>query len=61
MKSMRLTVDTNVLLDLAALLLSSDQHLRNIDHERLMLVLSAFGLVPPVIASPLELVSKFFR
>jgi len=44
-----------------ALLLSSDEHLRGIDHERLTLLLNRFDLAPPVIASPRELVHKFFR
>jgi predicted nucleic acid-binding protein len=43
------------------LLLSSDEHLRGIDHELLTLVLNPFELVPPVIASPGEIVRKFFR
>ena len=42
------------------LLLTSDQHLRAVDHERLALVLNPFELVPPVIASPREIVRKFF-
>lgn len=44
-----------------ALFLSSDEHLRGVDHERLTLVLNRFDLVPPVIASPREIVYKFFR
>ena len=44
-----------------ALFLSSDEHLRGIDHERLTLLLNRFGLVAPVIASPREIVYKFFR
>jgi predicted nucleic acid-binding protein len=43
------------------LLLTSDEHLRAIDHEHLTLVLNAFELVPPVIATPGEIVKKFFR
>jgi predicted nucleic acid-binding protein len=43
------------------LLLTSDQHLRGIDHEHLTLVLNPFDLVPPVIASPGEIVRKFFH
>jgi len=43
------------------LLLTSDEHLRAIDHEYLTLVLNAFELVPPVIATPGEIVKKFFR
>jgi predicted nucleic acid-binding protein len=43
------------------LLLTSDEHLRGVDHELLTLVLNPFDLVPPVIASPKEIVSKFFR
>lgn len=43
------------------LLLTSDEHLRGIDHEHLTLVLNPFELAPPVIASPREVVRKFFR
>jgi len=43
------------------LLLTSDEHLRGVDHEQLTLVLNPFELVPPVIASPREIVRKFFR
>jgi hypothetical protein len=44
-----------------ALLLTSDAHLRGVDHELLTLVLNPFDLTPPVIATPHELVRKFFR
>lgn len=44
-----------------ALLLSSDQHLCGVDHEALTLHLNRFDLVPPVIASPREIVRKFFH
>jgi predicted nucleic acid-binding protein len=43
------------------LLLTSDEHLRGVDHEHLTLVLNPFELVPPVIASPREIVRKFLR
>lgn len=43
------------------LLLTSDEHLRGIDHEHLTLVFNPFELVAPVIASPREIVRKFFR
>jgi len=43
------------------LLLTSDEHLRGVDHEHLTLVLNPFELMPPVIASPRDLVRKFFR
>ena len=43
------------------LLLTSDEHLRGVDHELLTLVLNPFEFVPPVIASPREIVRKFFR
>ena len=43
------------------LLLTSDEHLRGVDHEHLTLVLNPFDLAPPVIATPRELVRKFFR
>jgi predicted nucleic acid-binding protein len=44
-----------------ALLLTSDAHLREVDHELLSLVLRPFDLTPPVIATPREIVRKFFR
>jgi len=44
-----------------ALLLTSDQHLRGIDHEHLTLVLDPFEVLPPVIASPREIVRNFFH
>jgi predicted nucleic acid-binding protein len=43
------------------LLLTSDEHLRGVDHERLTLALNPFELMPPVIASPREIVRKFFH
>jgi predicted nucleic acid-binding protein len=44
-----------------ALLMTSDEHLRGVDHEHLTLVLHPFDVVPPVIASPREIVRKFFH
>lgn len=43
------------------LLLSSDEHLRGLDHLQLGLVLQEFDLSAPVIATPGEVVKKFFR
>jgi predicted nucleic acid-binding protein len=43
-----------------ALLLTSDEHLRGIDFERLTLELQAFDVAAPVIATPREIVRKFF-
>ncbi len=43
------------------MLLTSDAHLRDIDHEHLTLVLNPYDLAPPVIATPREIVRKFFR
>ena len=43
------------------LLLTSDEHLCGVDHERLTLLLNPYELVPPVIASPREIVRKFFH
>jgi len=42
-------------------LLTSDEHLRGVDHEHLTLVLNPFDLVPPVIASPRDIVRRFFH
>ena len=44
-----------------ALLLTSDAHLRRLDHELLTLILKPFDLMPPVIATPREIVRKFFK
>ena len=49
-----------VLLD-CAILLTSDDHLRAIDHQQLTWLLNAHDLAPPVIATPREIVRKFFR
>jgi hypothetical protein len=43
------------------ILLTSDEHLRGIDHQELIWVLNPHGLAPPVIATPREIVRKFFR
>jgi hypothetical protein len=42
------------------LLLSSDEHLRAVDFPRLCLALGEFDLTAPVIATPAEVVRKFF-
>ena len=44
----------------ARLLLSSDEHLRGVDFERLTIALQKFDLTAPVIATPAEVVRKFF-
>ena len=44
----------------ARLLLSSDEHLRGMDFERLTIELQNFDLTAPVIATPAEVVRKFF-
>ena len=44
-----------------ALVLTSDEHLRGMDFERLTYELRGFGLAPPVIATPREIVRKFFH
>ncbi len=43
------------------LLLSSDEHLRGMDPRQLGLVLQEFDLSAPVIATPGEVVKKFFQ
>jgi hypothetical protein len=43
-----------------SVLLTSDEHLRGIDFERLTLELQAFDVAAPVIATPAEIVRKFF-
>lgn len=44
-----------------SMLLTSDEHLRGIDFERLTLELQAFDVPAPVIATPREIVGKFFQ
>ena len=44
----------------ARLLLSADEHLRGIDFERMTFELQNFDLAAPVIATPGEIVRKFF-
>ena len=43
------------------MLLTADEHLRGIDFERLAFELQSFDLTPPVMATPREVVRKFFR
>jgi hypothetical protein len=45
----------------ARLLLSSDAHLRGMDFARLTVELQNFELASPVIATPFEVVQKFFN
>ena len=44
-----------------SMLLTSDQHLRGIDFKLLTLELQAFDVTAPVIATPREIVRKFFQ
>jgi len=44
-----------------SILLTSDEHLRGIDFEHLTFGVQAFELAAPVIATPREIVRKFFR
>ena len=44
-----------------SILLTSDKHLRGIDYERLSVELQAFDVTVPVMATPAEIVRKFFR
>ncbi len=44
-----------------AILLTSDAHLRGIDHEALTLALNPFDLTAPVIATPREIARKYLR
>jgi len=43
------------------MLLSTDAHLRAIDFEQLTILLQSFHVAAPVIATPREIVWKFFR
>jgi predicted nucleic acid-binding protein len=57
--------DSAIIVEAAALgcplLTSSDAELAGVDHERLVLELDRFDLVAPIIATPREIVKKFFR
>ena len=44
-----------------SMLLTSDAHLRQIDHERLALLLNSSHVASPIIGTPREIVRKFFR
>jgi predicted nucleic acid-binding protein len=43
-----------------SMLLTSDEHLRGINFQRLTFELQAFDVIAPVIATPREIVAKFF-
>jgi predicted nucleic acid-binding protein len=45
----------------AKLLVTNDSILRGVDYARLVFELGGFGLHPPVIATPREIVTKFFH
>ena len=49
-----------ILLD-CHILLTSDEHLRSLDHQQLTWLLNQCDLTAPVIATPREIVRKFFR
>lgn len=57
--------DAHILAESAALgcfvLLTSDEHLRAVDFQRLGFELASFDLTAPVIATPREIVRNFFR
>ena len=57
--------DARILAEAAVLgcsvLLTSDEHLREIDFQRLSFELASFEVGAPVIATPREIVLKFFR
>jgi hypothetical protein len=57
--------DSAIIVEAAALgcplLTSSDAELAGVDHEKLTVELDRFDLVAPVIATPREIVRKFFR
>jgi predicted nucleic acid-binding protein len=44
-----------------SMLLTSDEHLRGVDFERLTFELQSFDVAPPVIATPREIVRRFFH
>lgn len=49
-----------ILLD-CHILLTSDEHLRSLDHQQLTWLLNQRDLTAPLIATPREIVRKFFR
>ena len=49
-----------VLLD-CGILLTGDEHLRSIDHQQLTWLLNQHDLTAPVIATPRDIIHKFFR
>ncbi len=57
--------DSVIIVEAAALgctlLTSSDAELAGVDHEKLTVELARFDLTAPVIATPREIVKKFFR
>ena len=59
------THDAPILAEAALLgcgiLLTSDAHLRGLDFQRLTLLLQDFDVAAPFIATPREIVRKFFR
>lgn len=55
-----LILTETALLD-CSILLTSDEHLRAIDHEEATLLLRRYDLIAPVIATPREIVRKFFH
>lgn len=44
-----------------SILLTSDSHLRDISHEKLSMLLNQSDVRTPIIATPAEIVKKFFR
>jgi predicted nucleic acid-binding protein len=44
-----------------SILLTSDEHLRGVDFQRLTFEFQSFDVAAPVIATPREIVRKFFR
>lgn len=44
-----------------SILLTSDSHLRSIPHDRLTMILNQSDVRTPLIATPAEIVQKFFR
>jgi len=45
----------------AAILISSDSHIKDIDQQMLMIELGASDVGCPLIASPWKIVNQFFR
>lgn len=59
-RAVQMVVSPTVLEELGAILLTGDAHLRGLDHEKVRLELKACDVEVPIIATPREIVAKFY-